>query len=493
MSTLIYLLMIIVIVLYTIAMTFIFLYSLAQAHLVYLYLKYIKKEQNPLQLLENEYPMVTIQLPVYNEKYVVERLIDSTLKIEYPAEKLEIQILDDSTDETTEIIKNKIQSLQTDVSINHVRRKDRKGFKAGALAYGMKIAKGEYLAIFDADFIPNPDFLKSTLPYFKNSKVGVVQSKWEHINENFSLLTKLQAFGLDAHFTIEQSGRNKGNFFINFNGTAGIWRKSCIEDAGGWQDDTLTEDLDLSYRAQLKGWKFVYLKNLGNPAELPIAMNSLKSQQYRWTKGAAECARKNLPVFLKDKSISFLTKIHGFFHLMNSAIFISIILLSILSVPLFFIKNTYPEFGKLFKMGSFFVISLLIVSLFYLVAEISNEKKITKGVGHYLYKFPLFLAFSMGLSLHNAIAVLEGYLGKKTPFVRTPKFNVTAPTRNWKANIYLDKKIHPLSLIELFLSIYFLWGVSLAFAYHQYELLPLHLLLSFGFGIVGFYSIKHAH
>ena len=258
------------------------------------------------------YPKVTVQLPVYNELYVIERLINTVCEFDYPKDLFEIQVLDDSTDETVNIIAAKIkEKLLEGFDIHHVRRPKRVGYKAGALKYGNEIAKGDFIAIFDADFIPSMDFLKKTIPYFHDENIGVVQTRWGHINKDYSLLTRLQAFGLDAHFTIEQSGRSSGDHFINFNGTAGVWRLDCINDAGGWQADTLTEDIDLSYRAQEKGWKFKYLEDFESPAELPVAMSALKSQQYRWTKGAAECSVKNLKLIFNSKNVSSRSKFHG--------------------------------------------------------------------------------------------------------------------------------------------------------------------------------------
>lgn len=485
--------MIVVLVVYTVAMLFIFFYSLIQAHLVMLYLRMRKRKRSKqYENLQNELPFVTVQLPIYNELYVVERLIDCISEFDYPKEKFEIQVLDDSTDETVEIAQRKIELIkQKGINIRHIKRENRIGFKAGALAYGLNLAKGDFIAIFDADFLPNKDFLLKTISHFKNEKVGVVQTKWEHLNENFNLLTKLQAFGLDAHFTVEQGGRNAGNHFINFNGTAGIWRKDCIVDAEGWQSDTLTEDLDLSYRAQLKGWEFIYLENVGSPAELPMAMNALKTQQFRWTKGAAECAKKNLPAFLRSKNISFTTKIHGLFHLLNSGIFISIVIISLFSIPLLFIKSHLPQYSDIYKYGGIFIISLILLSVFYYVSLLRKENGAFVSLGKFLLKFPFFLSVSMGLSLHNAIAVIEGYIGKKTPFIRTPKFNSDS-TMNWKQNKYLVSAVNPLTILEGLLAIYFLSGIFFAFHYHDYGLLPLHLMLSFGFGSVCYYSFAHS-
>ncbi|MFT5182948.1 MAG: cellulose synthase/poly-beta-1,6-N-acetylglucosamine synthase-like glycosyltransferase, partial [Flavobacteriales bacterium] len=364
----------------------------------------------------------------------------------------------------------------------------RVGYKAGALAYGLTLTTSDFTAIFDADFIPQEDFLKQTMPFFRDEKVGVVQTRWEHLNKDYSLLTKLQAFGLDAHFTVEQTGRNSQGHFINFNGTAGVWRNACIEEAGGWQHDTITEDLDLSYRAQLKGWKFKYLEGVGSPAELPAEMNALKNQQFRWTKGAAECAVKNLPKVLRQKGLSLGTKLHATFHLMNSFIFICVLFTALLSVPLLVVKHSVDEFDFLFNLASIFLLSFVILAFFYWVSQ-RNEKK---GFGRFLLDFPMFLSMSMGLSLHNAIAVIEGYAGRKTPFIRTPKFAIEKQSGSWTDKKYRALKTNPLTLLEGVLMLYFIGGVVYAFWTMELGLLPFHIMLSLGYGYVFFYSIKHA-
>ncbi|MBA3666021.1 MAG: glycosyltransferase [Bacteroidetes bacterium] len=480
--------LIIILILYGLALLFIFLYSIAQASLVYNYLKF-KKPQNILNALPYNLPVVTIQLPVYNERYVIERLIDTIAKINYPSDKLEIQVLDDSTDETLEIITKKVEEWQQKgIDIKQVKRTDRKGFKAGALEEGLRVAKGEFIAIFDADFLPTEDFIQQTIFSFSDPKVGMVQTKWEHINRDYSLLTELQAFGLDAHFTVEQVGRNKGGCFINFNGTGGIWRKACILDAGNWQADTLTEDLDLSYRAQLKGWEFIYLENVGSPAELPPVMSALKSQQYRWTKGGAETAVKHLGTVLRSDK-SFFVKWHALFHLLNSGIFISLITCAVLSVPLLFVKQQFPDLKKLFLLASFFLLSFLILGVLYWISASKRVLHIRNPTLYFFRTFFLFLSVSMGLSLHNAIAVLEGYFGKKTPFVRTPKFNIATKKDNWKANTYISSGINMITIAEGLLSVFFTLAIFKGFQIEEYGLLPFHLMLAFGFATVFYLSV----
>ena len=293
-------------IVYSISLLFLSCYGIIQLHLVYQYLKY--KKQKPQNLPEplTSYPFVTVQLPVYNDSLVVERLIDAVAKFDYPKGKWEIQILDDSTDETSSIITNKIQELcESGLQIHHIQRKKRTGYKAGALQNGLLTAKGKFIAIFDSDFIPSRDFLQQTIPYFHNEKTGMVQTRWTHLNKNNSLLTHFQAFLLDAHFSIEQKGRNNAGYFINFSGTGGVWRKDCMLDAGGWHTDTLTEDFDLSYRAQIRGWQFLYLENVTVPAELPPVMSALQAQQFRWIKGNAETAKKHVKMILRSPIIPF--------------------------------------------------------------------------------------------------------------------------------------------------------------------------------------------
>jgi len=484
-------LMITILVVYSIALLFIFAYSLTQATLIRRYFKSNKLKKN-LKLDRSYFPYVTVQLPIYNELYVVERLIDNACKFDYPSNKYEVQILDDSTDETVGIIKKKVDEWRArGIDIVHVHRTDRKGFKAGALEEGLNTAKGEFIAIFDSDFLPRLDFLLQTVPYFIDEKIGMVQTKWGHLNRNYSLLTKLQAFGLDAHFSIEQVGRNYHDGFINFNGTAGIWRKSCIIDSGNWQPDTLTEDLDLSYRAQLRDWRFVYLENIESPAELPPVMSALKTQQYRWTKGGAETARKHLNSVIKSNK-PFHVKWHAVMHLLNSAIFLSILICAIFSVPLLFIKVSFPEVKHLFLLASLFIVSFLILASMYYVSSAKRFKNKLIAFGNLIITFPAFLSISMGLSLHNGIAVVEGYLGRKTPFIRTPKFNLNQKSGKWEGNKYLTTKLNLVNLLELVLAFYFVFGVLKGIQLKDYGLLPFHLMLAIGFLIVFYYSFKQS-
>lgn len=477
----------IVVIVYCAALLAIFLFSLSQLHLTWVYTR--PKSEEPSGFDPGYEPIVTVQLPIFNEKYVAERLIDSIIKLDYPKHKLEIQVLDDSTDETVEIIANKVAQYQAEgFDILQIRRKDRKGFKAGALAYGTEICRGEFMAIFDSDFLPCKDFIKSTVGYFADEKIGMVQTRWGHVNKDYSMLTEMQAFGLDAHFTVEQGGRNRSGSFMNFNGTAGIWRKSCVLDAGGWSADTLTEDLDLSYRAQLKGWKFQFDETVESPAELPVIMSAIKSQQYRWNKGAAETAKKNLFKVFRS-NLSFKIKMHAAAHLLNSSVFVLLLTASVLSIPMLYIKDANANLEWLFNLGSFFLLGFFSIATFYYVGLKQIEKVRPRAV--FMKKFPLFLSFSMGLALHNAMAVMEGFLGFKTPFIRTPKFNITRKNESWTSNQYIKPKLTWGTLLEGALCLYFLMGIVSAWWLHDFGLIIFHIMLTTGFGIIFFHSLKN--
>ena len=475
---------------YVVSLLCILIYSLSQADLTLRYLR-SKKEVKPEPARITEWPSVTVQLPVFNERYVVERLIMNIAKLDYPSDKLEIQVLDDSTDDSLDLARRVIADIRKiGVNIQHVIREDRSGFKAGALAYGMKLAKGEFLAVFDADFLPKADFLKRTMPRFQDD-IGAVQVRWAHINEDYSALTKLQAFGLEGHFRIEQQGRDASGSFINFNGTAGVWRKQCIDDAGGWSADTLTEDLDLSYRAQLAGWKFTYMEEYTAPAEIPAAIQAVKSQQFRWNKGGAENARKNLGAVLKS-DLPFRLKAHAFFHLFNTSIFIFVLLSAVCSVPL--VKFLWHQSidPRLLSLAMIFFLGFIILTWFYWTAyKQDKDNKLSTGL-KFASLFPRFLGLSMGMSWHNSIAVLEGLFGRKTPFIRTPKFNLIKPSDSMANNRYLNFKWDSISFVEGLLALYFAYGIYLGISLKQFSFLPFHLLLALGFGAVFVYSVRHS-
>jgi len=477
---------------YVFALIYITVYCLSQLNLLYHYLKQAKHKATLDTIpARKHWPFVTVQLPIYNEMYVIDRLIDKICQFDYPKDKFEIQIIDDSTDETVEISKRKvIEYTAKGFDIKLVQRDDRVGYKAGALKHANKSAKGDYLAIFDADFLPRKDFLKATVPYFDDEKVGVVQTRWEHINQNYSLITKLQALQLNVHFTVEQSGRKAGNYLLQFNGTAGVWRKACIDDAGGWEADTLTEDLDLSYRAQMKGWEIKYLEKFGSPAELPAEMNGLKSQQFRWMKGGAENARKLLPqVWKSDMKLS--KKLQATSHLLSSGVFMFILLAGLVSVPLVFLLETIVVDVKYFAV---FLISMVCVIAVYYVANVEaelNRKSYLKTLLKFILLFPVFLSLSMGLSLHNSIAVLQGYRGKKSPFIRTPKFAIKNISDSFQKGNYLAKKLPWTTIFEGILAIYFIGGVLAGIYLQNTTFIAFHILLAFGFGTICFYSVRH--
>ncbi len=486
-----------IIAIYSIALLLIFMYALAQLNLLFNYLRARKNHKNAPTFdfsKDEEIPYVTIQLPVYNEFYVMDRLLENIAQIDYPKEKLEIQVLDDSTDESFGETAKHIQKLQkTGLDIQHISRKNREGYKAGALKEGLKTAKGEYIAIFDADFLPKKDWLKNTIPYFKDPEIGVVQTRWGHLNRDYSILTRVQAFALDAHFTLEQVGRNSKGHFINFNGTAGVWRKACILDAGNWEGDTLTEDLDLSYRAQLKNWKFKYLEEVETPAELPVVISAARSQQFRWNKGGAENFQKMAWRVFKSSDISFKTKIHSFLHLLNSTMFLNILIVAILSIPMLYIKNEYAHLKMYFYVMSFFVISTIIFFICYWFTYKSIYGGGFKRFLKYSAMFFTFFSVAMGFSLHNSIAVMEGHFGKKSEFIRTPKFNISNLKENWKGNKYLTKNISPNVIFEGVLMLYFAFGMYSAFVVGNqggdFGLFPFHLMLFLGFGFVFFKSL----
>ncbi|WP_400191198.1 glycosyltransferase [Hymenobacter sp. B81] len=474
-------------ILYGLCLLFIFGFSLSQWQLTRL-ARAARRRPAPAEPVPGEWPRVTVQLPVYNELNVVERVIDAAAALDYPAGQLHIQVLDDSTDESVALAAARVAYHQSrGLRLSHVRRPSRQGYKAGALQHGLQATDGELIAIFDADFVPAPDFLRRTVPHFADETVGVVQTRWGHLNEADSLLTRLQAFGLNAHFLVEQVGRSHGGHFLNFNGTGGVWRRRCIEEAGGWQADTLTEDLDLSYRAQLRGWRFVYLPQVLAPAELPARMDALRSQQFRWTKGAAETARKHLGRVLCDPQLPLATKAHAAFHLLNSTVFVAILLMTLLSVPLVLLESRNPALKPLFRLASVFLLGLVPLVFFYHAAWRWNGGRRGAPLG-FAAQFGLFLALSMGLALHNSRAVLLGLLGRASEFVRTPKLGGGGrrPRR------YRSGGLGWLTVGEALLFGYALLGIGLALRSGSYGLLPLHLLLALGYGAVVFFSLLHA-
>ena len=477
--------------LYFLALLLLLVFSMTQGLLAW---QYYRVKKNPKSATRwhfdkgDPYPFVTIQLPVYNELYVMERLLASITALTYPKEKLEIQVLDDSTDESVELTAQLVREYQQQgFAINQLRRGNRTGFKAGALKAGLKVAKGEFIAIFDADFLPQNDWLLNTIPYFKAPQIGVVQTRWGHLNKDFSLLTKIQAFALDAHFTLEQTGRNSLGHFINFNGTAGVWRKNCIEDAGNWQGDTLTEDLDLSYRAQLNNWQFKFLESVETPAELPVTMNAIRSQQFRWNKGGAENFQKMIRKVWQSDRLHLSSKIHATVHLLSSSMFLCVLTVAFLSVPMLYLKAQWPGLAWFFNLASLFLISTFFFFMGYWQMYQERYSKGWKGFWAYIMGFFTFYTIAMGLSVHNSKAVLEGHFGKKSTFIRTPKFNITQQKSRWQNNKYVSMKVSKNVLWEGILAFYFLFGMYSAFHVGKqgdWGLFPFHLMLFLGFSFI---------
>lgn len=482
----------VVLFIYATCLILIFLYAMLQFSLSIAYARNRKKRLEEVKpVFDPEKALtVTVQLPMFNEMYVAERIIEAVAKFDYPRDKFDIQVLDDSTDETKDLVAKKVAEIAArGIQIEHIHRVDRTGYKAGALDAAMNKVKGEFIAIFDSDFIPEPDFLQKTMPYFEDEKIGVVQTRWGHLNKSYSLLTELQAFGLNGHFAVEQGGRTASGHFINFNGTGGIWRKKCIESAGGWEHDTLTEDLDLSYRAQLRGWKFKYLEDVVAPAELPITMSALKAQQHRWMKGGAECFIKMRKTILTFKNVRFMDRVHSLAHLFNSSVFLFILIMSLMSLVVLQIKDSFSDLNYIIQFGSFFIIStVLLIYYYWLAYRDKTSNKFTSFI-RFIGRFFQFLTVSLGLSLSNTVAVLEGYLGIKSSFVRTPKFNVNAK-KDFKGNQYDKKSISLITIGEGILMVVFGFTAVNRAIYGDLGMVPFHLMLAIGFGLVFFNTIK---
>jgi cellulose synthase/poly-beta-1,6-N-acetylglucosamine synthase-like glycosyltransferase len=430
------------------------------------------------------WPAVTIQLPIYNEMYVADRLIDAVCQIEYPRELLEIQVLDDSTDETRSVAEQAVRrNAARGVDITYIHRADRSGYKAGALDAALKVAKGEFVAIFDADFIPTHDFLTRTVPFFTDPQVAMVQARWGHINQDYSLLTKIQSILLDGHFVLEHGGRNRAGLFFNFNGTAGIWRRTAITDAGGWQHDTLTEDLDLSYRAQLRGWRFVFLPDLIAPAEVPVEMNSFKSQQHRWAKGSIQTCLKLLPRILRS-DVPLHVKAEAFFHLTANFNYPLMCVLSVLMAPAMVIRYNMGWYEMLIIDVPLFFAATASVANFYMVCQRElHADWITRA--KYL---PFLMSIGIGLAINNTKAVFEALFNKQSEFARTPKYRVETGTDEWIGKKYRQSfVVQP--MIELALGLYFTATVFYALANGIYGTLPFLVLFQIGFLYTGLLSI----
>jgi cellulose synthase/poly-beta-1,6-N-acetylglucosamine synthase-like glycosyltransferase len=397
-------------------------------------------------------------------------------------------VLDDSTDETTVLAAERVQYWQErGLDIVHIRRLDREGYKAGALQNGLRIARGDLIAIFDADFLPTPTFLRQMVPYFDNDKLGMVQARWGHLNADGSLLTRIQAFGLDAHFAIEQYVRNQSGCFMNFNGTAGVWRRACIEDAGGWQGDTLAEDLDLSYRAQLKGWQFRYLHDVEVPAELPVEINALRAQQFRWTKGAAETARKVMRILWRSDQ-PWRVKVEGTVHLTAHIVFPFVALAAVLHAPLLVLENLGRGPGALyFAIMGFGLLGF--VGFF--LAQLLAQRALYPDWRRRALFFPLFMAGSMGMALNNTRAIWQALRGKRSAFMRTPKYSETQTQQGtWWTSRYADARIPPVVWLEGLLALYCLVGLVVIAAYGEWAAVPFQAFFALAFSLVTVYNVQ---
>ena len=460
-------------------------YGFHRSQLVYLYYRYRDHRPEPLGQIR-DLPKVTVQLPLFNEMYVAQRLLDAVAKIRYPRDRFEIQVLDDSTDETQELCKSKVAEIAAQgIQISYVHRVDRTGFKAGALENGLKTAKGEFLLVFDADFIPEPDVLERTIHFFSDPKVAMVQVRWDHLNRDYSALTEVQALMLDGHFVIEHTARHRSGRFFNFNGTGGIWRRQAISDAGGWQHDTLTEDMDLSYRAQLKGWRFVYLPDVVSPAELPVEMNSFKSQQFRWAKGSIQVAKKLLPTILRSNA-SFSVKTEAFFHLTNNFAYPLLLLLSLLLLPNLLVRTTHGLREVLLIDMPLFFGTTLSVAAFY----ITSQREIDRGGWmRTIKRLPLMMSLGIGLCINQTRAVLEALMQHDSgEFVRTPKHGVVAKIEAWRTKKYrADKTLIP--ALEVGFAAYFALAIVLAMKNGHWMSLPFLLLFFLGYAYVGVLSL----
>jgi cellulose synthase/poly-beta-1,6-N-acetylglucosamine synthase-like glycosyltransferase len=459
------------------------LYGAHRGLMVHLYYRHRGQAPRPRGDLP-ALPRVTVQLPIYNEVYVVERLVEAVARLDYPRDLLEIQILDDSTDDTRDAARQAAERVRSrGLSISHLTRTHRDGFKAGALQAGLEAAAGEYLLILDADFVPQPSLLRDCIPHFTDPRVGMVQVRWEHLNRDYSLLTRVQSILLDGHFVVEHTARHRSGRFFNFNGTAGVWRRTCLQDAGGWQSDTLTEDLDISYRAQLRGWRFVYLKDCVAPGEVPVDIQGFKNQQYRWTKGSIQTARKILPAVWRSR-LPWKIKSEAFFHLTNNFSYPLVVLLALLMVPAVVIRERigwqrlivldFPLFfGATFSFLAFYV---------------SSQKEIGRLGPSTLRSLPFLLSIGVGLSVHNASAVLEAVFGRRTEFTRTPKYRIEGEAGEWKSKKYRAER--SFSFVgEAILAAYFLVSLVFAVRFRYWAAVPFLLVFFNGFACTAALSV----
>ena len=479
---------------YFIVMVILAFYGIHRYQLVWLYFRNRAKastwRESPMRFAEGELPFVTIQLPIYNEQFVIERVVEACCKLDYPRDRFEIQVLDDSTDETVGVAREVVERYAAGYNdlapqpIYYLHRENRYGFKAGALDAGLKSARGEFVAIFDADFVPPPQWINQVIQQFADPAVGMVQTRWTHLNRNYSFLTQVEAILLDGHFVLEHGGRSRANVFFNFNGTAGMWRTRVIADAGGWQHDTLTEDTDLSYRAQLKGWKFLYLQDVECPAELPIEMTAFKTQQARWAKGLIQTGKKILPRLLRSDA-PFHTKLEAWYHLTANLSYPLMIVLSTLLMPAMIIRSYQGWVQMLLIDFPLFMASTMSVSTFYLV---SQKQLYPHKWGRTFLYLPCLMALGVGLTITNTKAVLEALFGVKSAFARTPKYSVKKKGERSQAKKY-RKRLGIVPWIELLIGCYFAFTVYYAVTSENYFTVPFLLLFVFGYWYTGLLSL----
>jgi cellulose synthase/poly-beta-1,6-N-acetylglucosamine synthase-like glycosyltransferase len=459
-------------------------YGWHRYYLVYLYMKH-KDRKVAQPVVPAPWPAVTVQLPLYNEMYVVDRLLQAVTRMDYPRELLEIQVLDDSNDETQEIARLAVQRyVAQGFDIKYLHRDDRTGYKAGALDAGLRVARGRFVAIFDADFVPQADFLRKTVPWFADPKVAMVQARWTHLNQDYSLLTKVQSILLDAHFVLEHGGRNRAGRFFNFNGTAGIWRPEAIASGGGWQHDTLTEDLDLSYRTQMKGWQFVFLPDVEAPAEVPVEMNAFKSQQHRWAKGSIQTCLKLLPHILQA-DLPLGVKVEAFFHLTANFNYLLMTVLSVLMFPSMVIRYNMGWYEMLLIDVPLFLAATASVANFYIV----SQRELYPDWKTRLKYLPFLMSIGIGLAINNTRAVLEAVFDKKSEFARTPKYGVVQRNTDDWLNKKYRQSVAVQPLIETALGLYFTWTVFYALANQIYATVPFLMLFQTGFLYTGGRSV----
>ena len=482
-----------IIVLYTIGPLLITIYSIGQFHLLYIFLKNKKTYSTKAPLYEDgEWPYVTVQIPMFNEMYVAEHVIDACAKLDYPSDKLEIQVLDDSTDETLEIAQKRADYWKENgIDVVVIHRENRQGFKAGALHEGTQIAKGEFIAIFDADFRPNPDFLYKTVGYFQDEKVGVVQTRWGHLNRNYSLLTRAQSLLHDAFFMIEQQARSIAGYFLRFNGSGGLWRKETIADAGNWSGETLSEDYDLCLRAQMKGWKIAYDNEIVAPAELPVTMVDFKVQQYRWTKGRGQIIKKHFWNLIKAE-LPFMVKVHAVFDLLNVFINVGVLLLAMLSIPLVFLLKESPELRTFFTIQSLALINILIAPWFSWLVFDKYADNVKGKVQEMKSTFFPFLVLIIGFPFFMVVSLIDGFINNKSFFHRTSKYNALNRNDSWRNKIYSPSEVPAITWFEGIFAVTFLLALIIDITIFSVAFIPFHILLTLGFGSIFVQSVRKA-